>query len=97
MPGNLREVLLGHALKFRTPSIVIAGYADRQGSDDGNVALAYRRATSVYKHIDSILGADHGIPMFTCTYGESRSVQDLAEPENFPEDRRVEVHVVGMT
>jgi len=70
-------------------SIVLAGHADRSGSDEYNVGLSQRRANNVRGYM-----AGRGVPdgsMTTEAFGESRPLVDTADGVREPQNRRVEI------
>jgi len=70
-------------------SIVLAGHADRSGSDEYNVGLSQRRANNVRAYM-----AGRGVPdgsMTTEAFGESRPLVDTADGVREPQNRRVEI------
>jgi outer membrane protein OmpA-like peptidoglycan-associated protein/opacity protein-like surface antigen len=69
--------------------VVLAGHADRSGSDQYNVGLSQRRAENVRQYL-----AGRGIPegvMRTEAFGESRPLVDTADGVREPQNRRVEI------
>ncbi|MEA3051975.1 MAG: OmpA-OmpF porin, family [Sphingomonadales bacterium] len=69
--------------------VMIAGHADRSGSDQYNVGLSQRRAANVRSYL-----AGHGIPdgvMTTEAFGESRPLVETADGVREPQNRRVEI------
>ncbi len=69
--------------------VVLAGHADRSGSDQYNVGLSQRRADNVRRYL-----AGRGIPdgvMRTEAFGESRPAVDTADGVREPQNRRVEI------
>jgi OOP family OmpA-OmpF porin len=70
-------------------SVVLAGHADRSGSDEYNVGLSQRRANNVRAYL-----AGRGVPDAAITseaYGESRPLVDTADGVREPQNRRVEI------
>lgn len=70
-------------------NVVIAGHADRSGSDSYNVGLSQRRATNVRTYL-----AGRGVPdgaMTTEAFGESRPLVETADGVREPQNRRVEI------
>jgi OmpA-OmpF porin, OOP family len=70
-------------------SVVLAGHADRSGSDEYNVGLSQRRANNVRSYL-----AGRGVPDTAITseaYGESRPLVDTADGVREPQNRRVEI------
>jgi outer membrane protein OmpA-like peptidoglycan-associated protein len=70
-------------------NVVLAGHADRSGSDQYNVGLSQRRADAVKDYL-----AGHGVPdsaMSTEAYGESRPLVETADGVREPQNRRVEI------
>jgi OOP family OmpA-OmpF porin len=69
--------------------VVLAGHADRSGSDQYNVGLSQRRADNVRQYL-----AGRGIPegvMRTEAFGESRPAVETADGVREPQNRRVEI------
>ncbi|MGZ8287166.1 MAG: OmpA family protein [Allosphingosinicella sp.] len=69
--------------------VMIAGHADRSGSDQYNVGLSQRRAANVRSYM-----AGRGIPdgvMTTEAFGESRPLVETADGVREPQNRRVEI------
>ena len=69
--------------------VMIAGHADRSGSDQYNVGLSQRRAANVRAYL-----AGRGIPdgvMTTQAFGESRPLVETADGVREPQNRRVEI------
>jgi OOP family OmpA-OmpF porin len=70
-------------------SVVLAGHADRSGSDAYNVGLSQRRANNVRAYLTG-----RGVPDAAITseaYGESRPLVDTADGVREPQNRRVEI------
>jgi outer membrane protein OmpA-like peptidoglycan-associated protein/opacity protein-like surface antigen len=70
-------------------NVVLAGHADRSGSDAYNVGLSQRRANNVRSYL-----AGRGVPdgsMTTEAFGESRPLVDTADGVREPQNRRVEI------
>jgi outer membrane protein OmpA-like peptidoglycan-associated protein/opacity protein-like surface antigen len=70
-------------------SVVLAGHADRSGSDAYNVGLSQRRANNVRSYL-----AGRGVPddkITTEAFGESRPLVDTADGVREPQNRRVEI------
>jgi outer membrane protein OmpA-like peptidoglycan-associated protein/opacity protein-like surface antigen len=70
-------------------SVVLAGHADRSGSDAYNVGLSQRRANNVRAYL-----AGRGVPdgsITTEAFGESRPLVDTADGVREPQNRRVEI------
>ncbi len=70
-------------------SVVLAGHADRSGSDEYNVGLSQRRANNVRAYL-----AGRGVPDAAITseaFGESRPLVDTADGVREPQNRRVEI------
>jgi outer membrane protein OmpA-like peptidoglycan-associated protein len=68
---------------------MIAGHADRSGSDQGNAGVSQHRAANVRAYL-----AGRGIPegaMTTVALGESRPQIDTADGLREPMNRRVEI------
>lgn len=69
--------------------VVLAGHADRSGSDQYNVGLSQRRADNTRRYL-----AGRGIPdgvMRTEAFGESRPLVETADGVREPQNRRVEI------
>lgn len=69
--------------------LMLAGHADRSGSDQYNVGLSQRRAANVRAYL-----AGRGIPdraMTTVALGESRPRVETADGDREPQNRRVEI------
>jgi outer membrane protein OmpA-like peptidoglycan-associated protein len=70
-------------------NVMLAGHADRSGSDKYNVALSGRRNTVVRGYLESKgIGAGS---IATQAYGESQPRVQTADGEREPQNRRVEV------
>ena len=70
--------------------LMLAGHADRSGSDQYNFGLSQRRAANVRAYL-----AGRGIPdrvMTTVALGESRPRVETADGDREPENRRVEIY-----
>ncbi len=69
--------------------VVLAGHADRSGSDSYNVGLSQRRANNVREYL-----AARGVPtgaMNTQAFGETRPAVETADGVREPDNRRVEI------
>ena len=69
--------------------MVLAGHADRSGSDEYNVGLSQRRANNVRAYL-----AGRSVPDAAITseaFGESRPLVDTADGVREPQNRRVEI------
>ena len=69
--------------------VMLAGHADKSGSDQYNVGLSQRRADAVRSYL-----AGRGIPdgvMTTQAFGESRPLVETADGVREPQNRRVEI------
>ena len=69
--------------------VVLAGHADRSGSDQYNVGLSQRRAENVRQYLSG-----RGVPegsMRTEAFGESRPLVETADGVREPQNRRVEI------
>jgi OOP family OmpA-OmpF porin len=69
--------------------VMLAGHADRSGSDQYNVGLSQRRSANVRSYL-----AGRGIPdgvMTTEAFGESRPLVETADGVREPQNRRVEI------
>jgi outer membrane protein OmpA-like peptidoglycan-associated protein len=70
-------------------SIMLAGHADKSGSDQYNVGLSQRRADAVKTYL-----AGKGVPDTSITteaFGESRPLVETADGVREPQNRRVEI------
>lgn len=71
-------------------SIMLAGHADRSGSDQYNMGLSERRAASVRDYLTS-----KGVPTEVISseaFGESRPLVETADGVREPQNRRVEIN-----
>jgi outer membrane protein OmpA-like peptidoglycan-associated protein/opacity protein-like surface antigen len=69
--------------------VVLAGHADRSGSDQYNVGLSQRRAVAVRQYLAG-RGIAEGV-MRTEAFGESRPLVETADGVREPQNRRVEI------
>jgi outer membrane protein OmpA-like peptidoglycan-associated protein len=69
--------------------VVLAGHADRSGSDQYNVGLSQRRAEAVRQYLAG-RGIAEGV-MRTEAFGESRPLVETADGVREPQNRRVEI------
>ncbi|HEX8653863.1 MAG TPA: OmpA family protein [Allosphingosinicella sp.] len=69
--------------------VVLAGHADRSGSDQYNVGLSQRRAENVRQYLAG-RGVAEGV-MRTEAFGESRPAVETADGVREPQNRRVEI------
>jgi len=69
--------------------VVLAGHADRSGSDQYNVGLSQRRAENVRQYLAG-RGIAEGV-MRTEAFGESRPLVETADGVREPQNRRVEI------
>ncbi|HYJ30184.1 MAG TPA: OmpA family protein [Allosphingosinicella sp.] len=69
--------------------VVLAGHADRSGSDQYNVGLSQRRAENVRQYLAG-RGIAEGV-MRTEAFGESRPAVETADGVREPQNRRVEI------
>jgi outer membrane protein OmpA-like peptidoglycan-associated protein len=69
--------------------VVLAGHADRSGSDQYNVGLSQRRADNVRQYLAG-RGIAEGV-MRTEAFGESRPAVETADGVREPQNRRVEI------
>jgi outer membrane protein OmpA-like peptidoglycan-associated protein/opacity protein-like surface antigen len=69
--------------------VVLAGHADRSGSDQYNVGLSQRRAEAVRQYLAG-RGISEGA-MRTEAFGESRPLVETADGVREPQNRRVEI------
>ena len=70
-------------------SVMLAGHADKSGSDAYNVGLSQRRADAVKAYLSG-----KGIPaaaLSTEAFGESRPLVETADGVREPQNRRVEI------
>ena len=70
-------------------NVVLAGNADKSGSDQYNVGLSQRRADNVKSYL-----AGRGVPesmMSTEAYGESRPLVETADGVREPQNRNVQI------
>jgi outer membrane protein OmpA-like peptidoglycan-associated protein len=74
-------------------SIVLAGHADRSGTEDYNMQLSQRRADAVKAYMASKGIAEAA--MTTRTFGESRPLVETADGVREPQNRRVEMTYGG--
>jgi outer membrane protein OmpA-like peptidoglycan-associated protein/opacity protein-like surface antigen len=87
-----RRILNGVAENYRRggqTQVVLAGHADRSGSDAYNVGLSQRRANRVRDYLTT-----QGIPggsMTTQAFGEERPRVETADGVREPDNRRVEI------
>ena len=73
--------------------IVLAGHADKSGSDDYNVKLSQRRADAVKAYLAGKgVGGD---AIGTEAFGEGRPLVDTADGVREPQNRRVEISFSG--
>ena len=70
-------------------SVMLAGHADKSGSDAYNVALSQRRADAVKAYLAGKGIADGAIT--TQAFGESRPLVETADGVREPQNRRVEI------
>lgn len=73
----------------------VAGHADSVGSEESNLALSQRRATSVTAYL-----SNQGISsqrLIAVGYGESRPIASNDTPEGRSQNRRVEITLVPVT
>lgn len=69
-------------------SVVIAGHCDERGSDEYNIALGQRRASSVKDYLVS-LGVSGG-SLKTKSFGEEKPAKDCHEESCWSANRRAE-------
>ena len=74
-------------------SIVLAGHADKSGTEDYNQALSQRRADAVKRYMVGKGVADGVIT--TEAFGETRPLVDTADGVREPQNRRVEITFGG--
>ncbi|HEX8445134.1 MAG TPA: OmpA family protein [Sphingomonas sp.] len=70
-------------------SVMLAGHADKSGSDSYNVGLSQRRADAVKSYLAGKGIADGSIT--TEAFGESRPLVETADGVREPQNRRVEI------
>jgi peptidoglycan-associated lipoprotein len=73
--------------------IRIAGHADERGSDEYNVVLGTRRATTAKRYLEA-KGIDGG-RIETISYGEERPVDNSGTEDGYALNRRDEFEVTG--
>ncbi|HEX9932881.1 MAG TPA: OmpA family protein [Allosphingosinicella sp.] len=86
------SILDNAAEQYRTTGnaqVVLAGHADRSGSDQYNVGLSQRRAENVRQYLAG-RGVAEGV-MRTEAFGESRPLVETADGVREPQNRRVEI------
>lgn len=71
-------------------SVMLAGHADKSGSDKYNVGLSQRRADAVKAYLAGKGVADTAIT--TEAFGESRPLVETADGVREPQNRRVEIN-----
>lgn len=74
-------------------AIMIQGHTDERGSDEYNLALGQRRASTVKRYL-----VDHGIAdarLQTITYGEERPVAQGNDEAAFAQNRRAEFQITA--
>jgi len=69
--------------------VVLAGHADRSGSDEYNIGLSQRRANNVGRYLEGRGVAAGSIS--TEAFGESRPLVETADGVREPQNRRVEI------
>jgi OmpA-OmpF porin, OOP family len=72
-------------------SVMLAGHADKSGSDTYNVRLSQRRADAVKSYLTG-----KGVPATSVTteaFGESRPLVETADGVREPQNRRVEINM----
>ena len=74
-------------------SVVLAGHADKSGTDDYNQALSQRRADAVKRYMVG-KGVAEGV-ITTEAFGETRPLVDTADGVREPQNRRVEITFGG--
>jgi outer membrane protein OmpA-like peptidoglycan-associated protein len=95
----LRELCLEHMslLRDRYTTLAIVGHADPRASDEHNLELSRKRAISLYQGLADILGP-HLHVRKELTFIGGRGEADAAgldHPQDFPTDRRVDIHLGG--
>jgi outer membrane protein OmpA-like peptidoglycan-associated protein/opacity protein-like surface antigen len=92
LTDEARRILNGVSENYRRggqTQVVLAGHADRSGSDAYNVGLSQRRANRVRDYLTT-----QGIPggsMTTQAFGEERPRVETADGVREPDNRRVEI------
>jgi outer membrane protein OmpA-like peptidoglycan-associated protein len=92
LTDEARRTLNGVAENYRRggqTQVVLAGHADRSGSDAYNVGLSQRRANRVRDYLTT-----QGVPggsMTTQAFGEQRPRVETADGVREPDNRRVEI------
>jgi outer membrane protein OmpA-like peptidoglycan-associated protein len=92
LTAEARNTLNGVAENYRRggqTQVVLAGHADRSGSDAYNVGLSQRRANRVRDYLTT-----QGIPggsLTTQAFGEERPRVETADGVREPDNRRVEI------
>jgi len=92
LTAEARGILNGVAENFRRggqTQVVLAGHADRSGSDAYNVGLSQRRANTVRDYL--IAQGIPGSAMTTQAFGETRPRVETADGVREPDNRRVEI------
>src|SRR3546814_20641131 len=80
------DTLFPYTTLFRS---MLAGHADKSGSDQYNVGLSQRRAEAAKAYL-----AGKGVPetaIATAGFGESRPLVETADGVREPQNRRVEI------
>lgn len=73
-------------------SIILEGHADERGSNEYNLALSQRRATSIEKFLIDF-GVD-GRNLTVLSYGEEKPADNSHDEAAWRENRRVEIKIV---
>jgi len=98
LSGAARASLDVKAAALRTHPdvrVVINGHADERGSDEYNLALGMRRATSAQRYLGQLGIASSRLEVVS--YGEERPAVDGHDERAFAANRRAEFVVSGAT
>ena len=94
--AEAQQILDRSAEQYQTTgqtSVVLAGHADKSGTDDYNQRLSQRRADAVKAYM-----ATKGVPdgsITTEAFGETRPLVETADGVREPQNRRVEITFSG--
>jgi outer membrane protein OmpA-like peptidoglycan-associated protein/opacity protein-like surface antigen len=92
LTAEARNTLNGVAENYRRggqTQVVLAGHADRSGSDAYNVGLSQRRANTVRDYL--VTQGVPGASLTTQAFGEERPRVETADGVREPDNRRVEI------
>lgn len=89
--GELIEV----ANQCPEAKIEIAGHTDSRGSDDYNLRLSQKRASSVMRYL--INSGINATRLSAVGYGETRPIADNENEEGMTKNRRIEFNVEGLS